>query len=66
MTAYDIGIAGTYVLACVLLACIVLGLGLLAATSSGPSWRCQHCSAELPSWDLLLAHEEQHGHGVDL
>ena len=57
----DLGIAGTYVLsAAIIVAPVLPGLAFLG--TDAPRYRCSICSATLPTWDLLVAHEAELGH----
>lgn len=57
----DLGIAGTYVLSAAIIVALVL-LGIAFLGTDAPRYRCSVCSATLPTWDLLVAHEAELGH----
>ncbi len=56
----ELAIAVTYVLSVVLLSALVIAIAYLVRTTPPLRYRCADCSAELPTWDLLLAHESEH------
>ena len=59
----DLGIAATYVLSAVLLSALVIAIAYLVRTTPPPRCRCDSCSAELPTWQALVAHEAGHRAG---